>query len=186
MILFIMMRGTFFHPIKIEIFLLFKIKYLRAKILMHQYILTHNFVINNIISVYIIILFFAVPIVIVVSDISLFIITLIGIVWLVLISYLKNTDEVFQTNHIITTGVPIAKVIWTQPWECESKRFVSRYSMRYSEEYYNTLLNIQMRFFANIWDELHVKYLNNSFDVLHNYNTIKPVRGTLLHYTNLP
>ncbi len=118
------------------------------------------------------ILSFIIPIVIVVSDISLLFIIYIGFSWIIIVYYFKK-----KHLGIISNGIPIAKVCWTQHWENETALFIENGPSHSTEL---DLFNIQLTYFANIWDELHVKSINNAPTVLQNYNTMEPVIGLKL------
>ena len=113
-----------------------------------------------------IILFFAIPIIVAMSNISLFYIILIVLV--INITYPMKTVPV-------PIGVPIAKVIWTQEWEDECIRRNTRLPPNASSS------TFQVRNYANSWDEIHVRYLENTNTSLYNYNTIDPIRGDPLN-----
>tara|TARA_B110001452_G_C15180653_1_gene410102 strand:- start:434 stop:859 length:426 start_codon:yes stop_codon:yes gene_type:complete len=115
---------------------------------------------------------FILPLAIAVSDISLLFTIHIFIGMSIIVYYLKNKHV-----GIISNGIPIAKVCWTQHWENETILFIENGQSHYSRTNGLDLFNIQLTYFANIWDELHVKSINNAPTILQNYNTMEPIIG---------
>ena len=103
----------------------------------------------------------------------------------------KSLEQQFDINEFdinefdIKFAIPIAKVIWTKHWENETNKFVSSLNPEYLQYLYSInefqITDIQIRYFSNTWDELHVKDLNNNWNVLYNYNHIDPVVGIRIH-----
>jgi len=139
--------------------------------------MTSNLIVINLVRInliksiyYILILVF--PIIIALSSIPLTYILSTGLLLVVVSRFEKSSDPLI----ISQSGIPIAKVIWTKHWEEESRKIISRFPPQVSLREFN-LFEIQMRFFVNNWDELHVKKINNSPSVLYNYNMIEPIIG---------
>lgn len=118
--------------------------------------------------------------------------TILILLLLIIFDYKFLGHEINSHSNTVI-GIPIAKVIWTNYWEKEAINFIHSYQNNninlINNIISNNINNINMNnrlkmleinhinFLANIWDELHVKNINNSIQVLHNYYKIEPIIG---------
>jgi hypothetical protein len=88
------------------------------------------------------------------------------------IQYLCFVYEIQENRNIISIGIPIGKVVYSEAWEIKAINFTSR-----SRSNNNQLFKIHLRYLIEMNFELHTKNLCNSNEHLNRLVNIEPVIG---------
>tara|TARA_Y100000816_G_C25919117_1_gene479312 strand:- start:375 stop:788 length:414 start_codon:yes stop_codon:yes gene_type:complete len=89
-----------------------------------------------------------------------------------LIQYLYFSYLRQENRNIISIGIPIGKVVYSEAWEIKAINFTSR-----SRSNNNQLFKIHLRYLIEMNFELHTKNLCNSNEHLNRLVNLEPVIG---------